>query len=92
MFKPQDKVKFGQMIGYVVTTVSTNPDIPIQALFPKQRMVLGFKENGDFFPFPDGPKLVKVRMNILEFIRKGASYVRNMLRSKSTVDSNKPQS
>ncbi len=89
MFKQNDKVRFGDMTGMVLTTSAPKAGFPIQVVFAKQKLVVGFRADGYFFEFGAGPKLTKIKENIF---KKGLKYVTNMLRPKGQVDSDKPHS
>lgn len=88
MFKQHDKVRFGDMKGVVVTTNSGKEGVPLQALFPAQKIVLGFRDTGDFFAFDGGPKLELIKPNIF---KKGLEYVNNVLRRKSPMGDDQPK-
>lgn len=77
------------MHGIVLTTSAPKDGFPIQVVFPKDNVVLGFREDGYFFEWKSSPKLELIKPN---FIKKGLNYVANMLRPKSKMDSDKPQS
>lgn len=64
MFKPNDVVKFGDMVGVIVTINGANDKAPIQVIFAKQKQVLGFREDGQFFSFDGGPKLIPFKPSL----------------------------
>lgn len=85
-FKQGDKVMFGDMPGMILTTSAPKVDYPIQAVFAREKVVLGFRADGYFFQFGAGPKLVHVRKSLKQRIKEGVEYVSTMLRKRSSVD------
>lgn len=77
---------FGDMPGMILTTTAPKVGFPIQAVFAREKVVLGFREDGYFFQFGAGPKLVKVRKSLKEQFKQGVAHVSGMLRKKSSVD------
>lgn len=88
MFKPNNRVKFGNMQGIILTNAGSKVDFPIQAIFAKQKIVMCFKADGYFFDFGAGPKLELVKGSLFT---KGLQYVSKLLRKTRQMDSDKSQ-
>lgn len=73
-FRMGDVVSFGGVKGMIYTTTSSNPEKPLQALFAKEKLIVGFNADGRFLDWHNAP--------LLEFVKRPSPTLWSKLKQK----------